>query len=103
MFPIGIEIELTASYIDSDLEDLICDRSIIYEKQLRPKRKRKIAPLTMQEHLDSRVPGRHKEIQLIEKYVSSVMKGEKSPLCLHGSTGCGKTSIVTELMKYLRN
>lgn len=41
MFPIGIEIELSASYVDSDIEDLIYTRDFILERDFRPRRDRK--------------------------------------------------------------
>ena len=47
MFPIGIDIEISVSYAESDVEDLLATHSILYEKDLLAIRSRKKAPLTL--------------------------------------------------------
>lgn len=101
MFQIGIQVEINTSTVDSDIQQLLSTRSFIYESQLKERRKRKKCPFTLQEHLNSKVPGRQKQNKLLSMYIDNVSKGEKAPLCLHGSTGCGKTSIMNQMIAYL--
>ena len=47
------------------------------------------------------MPGRTFELQKICQFLESVKVGDKSPLCLHGNTGCGKTSLILQILKHL--
>lgn len=100
---VDIEIELTTEFIDSDLEELLCTRHCILERELKPRRNRKLPTTEMVDHLNERVPGRNREIEHVAKFIENLRFGDRSPLCLHGSTGCGKTSIIGGLLNFLQS
>ena len=49
------------------------------------------------------IPGREREVREVSQFVENLKIGERTPLCLSGSTGCGKTSIVKEVLRFLED
>ena len=49
------------------------------------------------------VPGRRVEAYRIFDFVAMSENGTTTPLCLHGNTGCGKTSLITKIMNFFKN
>lgn len=51
------------------------------------------------------IPGRKKEIKVVSNYIEYLKMGmglgERTPLCMNGSPGCGKTTIIQEALSYL--
>ncbi len=49
------------------------------------------------------MPGRELEAQRIFDFVAMSENGTTTPLCLHGNTGCGKTSLITKVMNFFKS
>jgi hypothetical protein len=50
----------------------------------------------------SEVPGRQEEAMQIFDFLALSENGTTTPLCLHGNTGCGKTSLITKVMAFFQ-
>jgi hypothetical protein len=94
MLPIEIEIELSILLLKDELGDLIYSNDYMYERELTARSYRRTSEAGLESYLNSKIPGREYEIHEIAKFIENLRLGDKVPICLHGSTGCGKTSIV---------
>ncbi len=49
------------------------------------------------------IPGRKEEAEEIFDFISMAENGSSSPLCLHGNTGCGKTSMILKILEFFKS
>ena len=48
------------------------------------------------------VPGREEEARKVFSFLAVSENGNSTPLCLHGNTGCGKTSLIKKVMDFFQ-